>query len=151
MNASGKSKVPTSAKWLGGLGLLPFLAATGLFVFGPASLAGPAMLALLAYATAILSFLGGARWGVEIARPMPRGLVLTASILPALAAWALLIGSTRLAVAWQLAGFILAFAAQGVWDTRAPNLPPWYAPLRLMLTVVVVAVLGLACWKAQTG
>jgi hypothetical protein len=122
-----------SAAVLGTLGLLPMFAAAGAFAFGPPTWAGPALLALLAYAATVLAFLGGVRWGIGIAGPRPRWTVLTASTLPQLAAFALL-AAPRIDVSWQLGGLLLAFLAQGAWDATTAS-PRWYARLRLLLTL----------------
>ena len=134
-------KPPASAGVLGTLGLAPFFAAAGAYVWGPGQWTGPALLSLLAYAATVLAFLGGVRWGVEIVRPEPRWTVLTASVLPQLAAFALL-AAPRIDVSWQLGGLLVAFVAQGLWDGVAKSPPRWYARLRTFLTFGAVLALA---------
>ena len=140
---------PTPALVLGVLGLVPFFAGAGVYAFGPADLGGPGLLTLLAWSAAILSFLGGTRWGVEMAaRPQqPRWSVLTPSVLPTAAAWLLLAAAPLAATERQLMGFIAAFVLMWLWDFRAKDPPRWYGPLRTLLTAGAVVALALALWK----
>ena len=129
---------------LGALGVIPFAAAAAVYSLGAPNLAGPALLTLLGYSAAILSFLGGVRWGVEIAvRRTPRWHVLAASMLPPLVSWGLLAGSA-LVVQHQLAGFLLAFLLQWAWDSRSNSAPAWYPRLRTLLTLGAVLSLAAA-------
>ncbi len=132
---------------MGLAGLIPFWLAAGTYAFGSPQLAGPALLSLLAYSAAILSFLGGARWGLELAaRRPPRATVLALSNLPPLAGWLLLAGGGGfgLTEVQALGGFLLAFAVQGAWDVRASASPPWYRRLRGVLTLGAGLALALA-------
>jgi hypothetical protein len=132
---------------LGIAGLIPFWAAAGAYAFGPPNLAGPALLTLLAYSAAILSFLGGTRWGMEVAsRRPPRASVLALSNLPALAGWLLLAGGGGLGLTeiQALGGFLLAFVVQGAWDARAHDAPVWHRRLRVWLTLGACGALALA-------
>ena len=138
---------PAAAAALGALGLIPFALGAGLFGYGPEGLRGPALLTLLAYSAAILSFLGGVRWGVEIAiHRKPRWGVLAASNLPPLAAWLLLAagGGFGLTEVQALGGFLLAFLLQWAWDSRSNTLPAWYPRLRTLLTLGAVLALAVA-------
>ncbi len=136
--------------WLLGVaGLLPFFAASAALWAGPERL-GPgvffAPIVLLAYAATIASFLGGARWGAETARPGgPRPLFLVSSVAPQLAAVALV--AAPLPATDRYAGLALVLAVQGVGDTLSPDLPAWYRSLRIPLTVGAVgAVLAGLAW-----
>lgn len=133
---------------LGAAGVIPFVGAGALLAFGPPTLAGPALLWLVAYAAVILSFLGGVRWGAEIARSeQPRFSVLALSVLPSLAGWVLL--AVPFATAeLQLGGFLLAFAWMWLWDSRAVDLKPWYRRLRSWLTLGAAIGLGLGLAEA---
>jgi hypothetical protein len=134
------------------LGLVPLYAAAAALWLAPPNLAGPALLALLAYAAAVLAFLGGARWGLEVARPEgPRPAPLALSVLPALAACGLLVGSFRLSAAWQLGGFLAAFLLQGAWDAASAG-PPWHRRLRLWCSAGALVALGLGtAWAVRNG
>lgn len=117
-----------------------------------------ALLTLLAYSAAILSFLGGTRWGMEVAaRRPPRPLVLIGSNLPPVAAWLLLAagGGASLTEVQTLGAFLLAFVVQGVWDARATDAPPWHRRLRVGVTVgaclALALALGTTLWGAALG
>jgi hypothetical protein len=141
---SPRITIPAPAWVLGLSGLIPFFVAAGAYAFGPPRLAGPALLALVTYAAAILSFLGGARWGAEILRTnCPGWLTLAGSVLPSLVAWGLL-AAPFATPQWQLSGFLAAFLAAWLWDVRSVHLPPWYERLRTMLTLGAVVALGVA-------
>ena len=140
-------RAPRAALALGLAGLIPFWAAAAVYALDVGSLAGPALLTLLAYSTAILSFLGGTRWGMEVAahRP-PRASVLALSNLPPLAGWLLLAagGGFGLTEVQALGGFLAAFVVQGLWDARASDAPRWHRRLRVGLTIGACLALALA-------
>lgn len=139
---SGDRGLGRTAWALSLLGLIPFAAAAGAFAFGPERWAGPALLALLAYAATILAFLGGVRWGFELNARPPSPLNLVASNVPALVAFALL-AAPSIDARWQVGGFLAAFVAQGLWDLTLRG-PIWWPRLRLVLTVGVTLCLALA-------
>lgn len=106
---------------------------------------------LSTYAAVILSFLGGARWGLAVAgtgRLAARDFAL--SVLPSLVGWAALFLPPHY-------GFVLlavAFAAQGAWDAlsgQAGALPLWFARLRTLLTIVVVIAMIVAFAATARG
>jgi hypothetical protein len=129
--------MPSAAKYLGYGGVIPFAAmALNQLVGGPL----PVQIAqevFLYYSAAILSFLGGIRWGgaTRLETRLSRELVI--SVIPSLWAVAcLLLDSPDLSVWWLLAGFV----AMGVADVfrPAPGLALWMRQLRLRLTIAVV-------------
>ncbi|MER0238064.1 DUF3429 domain-containing protein [Fulvimarina sp. MAC8] len=132
---------PVRTAWILGLGgLLPFVFLAGLLAYGGTSTIafGTVTLAFTAYSAAILSFLGGIRWGLGM-RPashhQKRELIL--SVVPSLAGWVLVLIPSP----YVFAGFAICFAAHGGWDlnsVRRRKLPQWFGRLRLVLTVVVV-------------
>lgn len=140
------SRVPTTAAWLGGMGLVPFVAPALAAPFAAGDLKLALIRALLAYGAAILSFLGGIHWGAGMTRPIGRADravdagTLAISVVPSLAGWVALLLDPR-------SGLILlalAFAANLLLDIRATRsglMPPWYPKLRKPLTAVVVAAL----------
>lgn len=141
---------PVVAWVLGLAGLIPFFGAAAALWVGPPTLRGVALLALLAYAAVILSFLGGVRWGAETARDEgPRAAPLILSVLPSLLAWGALVGAASVPPASQLlllgAGLLLA----SVWDIRSMSLPDWYRRLRLVLTGGALLALGIAWLQAR--
>jgi hypothetical protein len=140
-----QTAVPSSAAWLGGLGAIPFVTLAGAIPL----LGGVPRLfvvhALLAYGATILSFLGGVHWGLAIrghSGPDTNKLWarLILSVIPSLAGWAALLvtGSAGLLIlAIAIAGMLLV----DLRATRLGDAPPWYAKLRVPLSVVVVAAL----------
>jgi hypothetical protein len=137
--------IPRPALLLGWAGVIPFalLTAASVLDIHPWSL-DPTM-ALRAYGACILSFMGGAQWGILLPRdegraPFSRYLV---SVLPALLAFlCLLIPSTA-----GLVGLIVGFLALLAYDlstVRQGLAPRWYASLRVQLTLAVMVLLGIA-------
>lgn len=135
--------VPAAAKWLGGLGAVPFVALAIAGHLTGASWQWPALFALCAYGAVILSFLGGIQWGLAIvggAHESRRTRRLIWSIVPSLVAWAALL----LPVHSALPLLALAFGGMLWLDIRASaaeEAPPWYPRLRWPLTVTVVTSL----------
>lgn len=156
--AGGAPGAPASVWALGLAGLLPFFASAGALAFGVGAMeeggrlyAAAAQTALLAYGAVILSFLGGAHWGQEVAAARPAALA--AAVLPSIAAWlAVVIALTPLAQprvggGLMIVGF-LAMLAYDMAAVRAGLWPRWYGPVRVTLTLGAVASLavGLAFW-----
>jgi len=142
-----REPIPRPVLAYGLLGLIPFLAPVAVAWLRPAW-AGPALSIEVAYAALILSFLGGARWGLAIGRTVPDLLTISLSMLPTLAALALLAlpGARRYV---QLVGLATALVLQWAWDLRAPSpAPPWFARLRTLLTIGAVCGLLSAALRA---
>ncbi len=147
--AQAGSEVPYGAKWLGGFGLIPFVAsALGLPFLAPSQQIVVAH-ALVAYGASILSFLGGVQWGLAIAyerdRAKPDGaptlaVTLGISVVPSLIAWSALMLPTGTAL-WILAIAIAALLAVDLRLSRIGIAPAWYPSLRMPLTGAVVASL----------
>lgn len=130
---------------LGFAGLIPFaLLALACWVVHPDWL-GAFIKGQLAYAVAVLSFLGGVHWGAAIALQdltvERTRKALTWSVIPALVAWfATMMGGYGFAL--LMAGFIAAYQV----DKRLfawYRLPDWLLRLRLYLTCAVIALLVL--------
>ena len=139
--------IPRAALVLGWLGVIPFAAFSLLALTGGVLPPGAALHALVLYGVVILSFMGGAHWGLAIAPDEASSRVsamrLALSVLPALAGFAL---SFLPAVA-ALVGLSAAFVALLAYDVaaaRAGAAPAWYPALRLQLTGAVVICLLLA-------
>jgi hypothetical protein len=140
--------IPLAALALGIAGLLPFAGlavqvATG-WPMGP-RLTGPALYALLIYAAIIVSFLGGAQWGLAVAAHggSDEWRRYGAAVLPSLAGWlGLWIGGKS--------GLLLLSAAfcvllgYDMWTIARGEGPAWYGRLRVRLTAGVVASLVVA-------
>jgi hypothetical protein len=137
------------AVWVFGLStLMPFFVASGLFCYGPANVQNGALISLLAYSTAMVSYFGGVRTGLEIENPSPRWLVLGLSLLFPLAGFGLLLGELRFEPAWQLSGFLLLFLLQWVWDVTDHDGPAWRPRMRTLLTSGAAVSLAFALEQA---
>jgi hypothetical protein len=146
-DASGrKPPIPRIVLVYGVLGLIPFLAPPLIGLATPAH-AGILGLVTLVYGALILSFLGGARWGQEVARPAPRAGVVTLAMLPTLTGFALLL-ATSLDRPAQLTAMAALFGIHFFWDAASQGLPPWYPRLRLLLTAGAIAGLAAMAWLA---
>lgn len=100
------------------------------------------------YGAVILSFLGGTRWGIATRKIVEDGVGLTyvAAVIPALVGWF----SLLLPTPHVFAALAVMFVVQGVWDVlsvRNRDISPWFAKLRVTLTLLVTSSLGLA-WLA---
>lgn len=133
-SAAGRAPVPP-AVWVFGLStLIPFFIASGLFCYGPVPVQKPALISLLAYSAAMVSYFGGVRSGLEIENISPRWSVLGVSLLFPLAGFGLLLGELKFEPAWQLSGFLLVFLLQWVWDVTDHDGPTWRPRMRTLLT-----------------
>ena len=141
-----------TAAVLTGAGALPFIGLTlGMAVLDPPT-DSTARLWLMVYASVILSFLGGIRWGLALAGPPPSPLPLVLSVLPALAGWvivpyAILIQPVP-GPAWFLA-YAGLFALQLGWDLSSGVVPAWFKPVRLWVSLIVIACMAAAFAIAQ--
>lgn len=140
------------AAWILGLGgLVPFVVGTYLIVTQSEIVPPPTLWgAVSGYAAVILAFLGGIRWGAalnETPRKSPTTVAL--SVLPAIAAWVIAL----VPAPWSFVGFAIAFTVQGVWDVTAIREgrieAPWFAQLRVFLTVIVVLCMSVVAWATS--
>ncbi len=136
------TRVPAAPLLLGVGGLVPFLAGACVLRFGLdiAFVGGPdrVRVSLIVYAVAILSFLGGVRWGVALGevRTAVATRQFAIAVLPALIGWGATWLSPRPAL-WTLTG---AFVILGWMDfgwARQLAQARWYGRLRVGLTLVV--------------
>jgi hypothetical protein len=132
-----RARIPGIVLTYGVLGLIPFLAPPliGLVLPGYRT---PAATVLSIYAALILSFLGGARWGLAVGHAEPDRGIVSLSMLPGLAGLALLLTPDAV----RLPGLAAGLALHWLWDIRSSGLPVWYPRLRSLLTAG--AVIGLA-------
>ena len=141
-----RTGLAATGRLLGALGLIPFVVLSLWLYAIPADHVwrSQTIALLCGYGAVILSFLGGARWGLAISRPSDDGArTLTLAMAPPLVGWA----SLATPVPYAFAVLAVAFAAQGAWDAfavHAGSAPHWYGRLRTMLTIVVVATMVLA-------
>jgi hypothetical protein len=132
---------PRAVLVYGLLGLIPFWTLPAVRLLAP-NWAGVAAVVEAVYAALILSFLGGARWGLAVREPAPAPIVVGLAMTPTLAGLAALVvlhGAAR----WQLGALAGALALSWAWDVAAKGLPPWYARLRTVLTLGAVGGLCL--------
>ena len=130
--------VPPMALSLGLFGLVPFLmGGAGIWLEGLGDLRFALPLITIAYACLIAGFLGGVRWGAAMQNKadekLPRQLSM--AIVPVLVA---LVAFT-LPLPQALSLLIVLFVAQAVLDintVQQGDMVAWYAPLRLVLTLV---------------
>jgi hypothetical protein len=147
-------KIPPVPLALGLAGLIPFAALSLVAAAGYEAvpgLPGLALQALALYGATILSFLGGMRWGLAVADPDQRRARwnYVVSVLPQLAAWALVAGFQLfgLSRAWcfgGLAGLVLAFGLIDYAHAQMGGAPLWFGRLRVILSLGAAAALGLA-------
>jgi len=149
-----RSPVPRPALVYALAGLLPFLGCTALvFLSGDDTQVAVAVEAL--YAAVILSFLGGARWGIEIQRVSPRAGVITLAMAPSVlgfgaALWTMG-GDQGANAATGLGVLAVLFIATGLWDVTSPDVPDWYPRLRIALTLAVVSLVGISVFGVLQG
>jgi hypothetical protein len=129
--------IPTVPLILGLSGLIPFwvlafgLGAPGLRPWDSAALD----FALVTYAAVILSFLGGIRWGMAVAKSERPDAAMhyVISVVPSLVAWALLILREPLRLGC-LGGLALLLGPIDQRLVPAGYAPPWFGRLRLILS-----------------
>ena len=130
------------------LGIVPFISAAGAMLVWREDLAqlNTAALWLLVYAAVIFSFLGGVRWGVEIAkRERPRFAELGPGTLGALAGWGLvMVGFQHGMQPWIFAAMAVGIGLHYIYDSISPELPIWYRRMRLWPTLGAVLSLAVA-------
>jgi hypothetical protein len=139
-----RQSTPMAVLVYGLAGVIPFVAPAVAASFLP-PLKSVAAVVLALYSGLILSFLGGARWGLAVSRPEPSVGTVSLAMLPTLSGLALLILPAEYRGV-QLLGLAAALVLQWLWDVSAGNLPAWYPRLRTILTLgaVVGLVAGFA-------
>ncbi|MDG2523176.1 DUF3429 domain-containing protein [Caulobacter segnis] len=144
------SKPPRAIWMMGVLTILPLFAASAVFCFGPQHLRAAGLVSLIAYATALLSYLGGIHAGLEIDKPQPRWLVLGLSLAAPAVAWLLLLGGDNFGPVWQIAGVLTALLLQWLWDATSHDGPSWRPRLRTLLTAGAAIALAVALEQAMS-
>ncbi len=132
---------------LGWLGVIPFVSLALACLLLPGLAARHAALsALILYGALILSFLGGATWGLTLARP-DRAELGVRDLLIGIGASLLGFAGALLTPGAGLPVLVAGFALMLAYDLRAIAaglLPVWYRPLRMGLTFTAIASLGVA-------
>ena len=145
-----RAPAPPTVWMFGVFSIVPLFIAAWVYCYGPLNLRGAGLLGLLGYATALLSFLGGIRCGLEFARRLPRWRIIGASLIAPFFAFFILLGagSGRFDTVWQVSGLLLAFLLQWVWDVNDHDGPEWRPRLRTLLTAGAAVPLAFALEQA---
>lgn len=130
-------KSPRPALLLGFAGLAPFVAPP-LFMAVTETYCSDLAFAQLTYGAAILSFLGGARWGFALPEGSPAKpdwVNLANSVVPSLLAWvAVLMGDSVVAAVTMV---VMGLGVSLHYDlSLLPTYPSWFKALRFVLTMV---------------
>ncbi|XP_007576958.1 transmembrane protein 69-like [Poecilia formosa] len=127
---------PKPALCLGFAGLIPFVSPP-LIMAATETFYPELAYAQLAYAAAIISFLGGSRWGFALPDSSPAEpdwINLANSVVPPLLAWAAMLLSNSLVPAAMMA--IVGLGVSLHYDlSLLPTYPSWFKALRTVLTV----------------
>eukprot|EP00899_Mesostigma_viride_P011651 jgi/Mesvir1/20487/Mv12373-RA.1 len=143
--------VPPVPLALGLAGAIPFVALSpvgAMLLPVPAALATHAVSSQIAYGASILSFLGAVHWGMAMASGGSAGDRAMAtryiwSVTPSLMAWTALLVPEGSGLAALILSLVTAYAVDHNF-ARSHLVPPWYLPLRRVLTVVATASLGMS-------
>ena len=132
--------MPWAARWRGGAGLIPCVAAAALAYTAPEAVdRRRAADAGMLYGAIILSFLGGIRWGLAL-NPLfarDRNLQITISIVPSLVGWIGLLIEPVFGALMLIAGFVGMLLLDALIG-REGRAPDWFFALRLILTTGAV-------------
>ena len=145
--------IPRPALILGLSGLLPFLwgvatllspglAQLTLDVIGPRFI-GPFV--LVAYGVVILCFMSGVLWGFAARGAQSQWTGYALSVGPALWAFFFVGGGPIQALTALMTGFVVLLVID-LQFSRWGLTPPWWMPLRLILTTGVVLCLAVGLW-----
>jgi hypothetical protein len=137
----------TKPAWIALSGLIPFLLLAIALPVAPDPLAPALVQAMIAYGAVVLAFLGGVRWGAELARApqAPHLIRLAAAGLQTVPAWIAVLMLNR--PLWAITVLLVAGFAHLTWDlsgVRAGLLPSWTYRLRIGLTLIASACLVIA-------
>ena len=127
---------PRAVLAYGILGIVPFWSLPVASVLAPDGV-GLAAAIEAVYAALILSFLGGARWGLAVRDASPNPVVVGLAMTPTLAGLAVLV-LTHGEMRAQLIALAAALTLSWAWDFSAKDLPTWYRRFRTALTLGAV-------------
>jgi hypothetical protein len=132
---------PRAALVLGAAGLLPTVIALGVLVLARRQEQDLAFRAAGAYGAVILSFLGGAWWGLASSRGHPRDLPvwLGLAVLPALAGALVVAFLSPLSLAALSLLFLLCLWVDRELGRRLVA-PDWWLPMRLPLSLCMAGL-----------
>ncbi|MCC7413153.1 MAG: DUF3429 domain-containing protein [Gammaproteobacteria bacterium] len=139
--------IPRAPLVLGTGGIVPFAVLAALLWALPAGYAPLALKWLLGYSAVILSFVGALHWGIALVHPevgdRERSLMMSWSVVPALAGWVALELPPASALTLMAVMFVVQLGADIRLVRRFP-VTPWYLRLRGGLTAGVVTSLFVA-------
>ncbi len=145
IKSAGILTIPIGPMLLGIAGVIPFVGAVAMVIFGPPRFVEIATFSLLAYGAVILSFLGGILWGsilargfTEIGNDQIRLLVI--GVVPSLCGWVALLAGPNIGLPLMAVAFSFVLVVD-LLSTRDGLLPPWYPRLRIPLTISVALLL----------
>ncbi len=143
--AAGERPHATALQVIGYGALVPLVAmAMIIFLTYPSPGADSALRAEIGYGAALLSFIGGIRWGLAVAKGgdylLFRPLGLATLAMPF--AWVVLFVDERIALAALMAGFQLLLLAERIGGPSP--MPDWYRALQLPFTILVELALGVS-------
>ena len=147
------ARVPASAWTLGAISLAPFYITSAIYCYGPHQFGAVALLALGAWSTAMLAYLGGIRAGLELGSDHPpRWWGMSLSLLTPFAGFGLLYGAlaNRFDAVWQVSGFLVAFLLVWLWDVRDVEGPAWRPRYRTLITAGAAIALAFALEQAMS-
>ena len=133
---TGRPTAPRAVLAYGLLGVIPFWSVAIAARLAP-DWTGVAAAIEAVYAAMILSFLGGARWGLAVRDASPNPVVVGLAMTPTLVGLAILVlthGEMRVQCLALAAALTLSWA----WDVGARDLPAWYGRFRNVLTLGAV-------------
>lgn len=140
------TRIPLAALVLGWAGVIPFAALALATIFGwnflPVFPAG----ALTTYGAIILSFLGGAQWGITVRAgeaESTKAFRFAVSVLPALWGWFCLFLFAPASL-WGLAAGHVLLLGYDLSTVRAGIAPRWYGRLRVQLALAAALSLAAA-------
>ncbi|KAI5082661.1 hypothetical protein GOP47_0002404 [Adiantum capillus-veneris] len=149
------AKAPIVPMFLGVTGAIPFLALTPPFPYWlplPEVLAANPIEAQTLYGGVILSFLGAPHWGLamvgiqaspdrKIFNYASNSVRYVWSVIPPLLAWPALLMTTVPRLQFLICSFILVLVVD-IMFASSGLLPPWYLPLRVLLSGIVILCLS---------
>ena len=129
-----------TARFLGYAGLIPFIVFS-IASWIPLPTISDAISILIAYAAVILTFIGAVHWGIVMSRnDDQQSIHLIASVIPSLIGWSALLMTQTTGLLILLSGFIIQIFYDWSVDEKL-DLPEWYVPMRIQLTLVVTICL----------
>ncbi|MCW8955579.1 MAG: DUF3429 domain-containing protein [Gammaproteobacteria bacterium] len=134
---NSESTFQRRAKWLGYLGIIPFLAVSLLLTDLPEDIL---IDAIQYYAAIILTFVGAIHWGRGLNTMTDKAstYLLTISVIPSLIAWlSLLVPDFE-----GLIIVIIAFLILLAFDFKQYATQPWFRTLRMQLTLIACTCLA---------